>query len=170
MYEQASAWTADLVRGATDQLDKPTPCDEWDVKTLISHIIDTQNYFAAKANGQDAPLPRPNPPDLAGDDPAKSFDKARAATLAAFSTPEGQEKAGIGVGIAFSDSLLHGWDLATATGQDTTMPKGLAEKAYETIHGRFTDEQRKGIFKPEVKVADDASAQDKLLAYTGRTP
>jgi hypothetical protein len=38
------------------------------------------------------------------------------------------------------------------------------------IHGRFTDDQRKGVFKPEVAVAPDASAQDKLLAYTGRDP
>ena len=30
------------------------------------------------------------------------------------------------------------------------MPKGLPEAAYEMIHGRFTDEQRKGVFKPEV--------------------
>ena len=50
------------------------------------------------------------------------------------------------------------------------MPDGLAEAAYEMIHGRFTDDQRKGVFKPEVTVADDASAQDKLLAYTGRDP
>jgi hypothetical protein len=38
------------------------------------------------------------------------------------------------------------------------------------IHGRLTDEQRKGGFKPEVAVGPDASAQDKLLAYTGRNP
>ncbi len=36
------------------------------------------------------------------------------------------------------------------------------------IHGRFTDEQRKGILKPEVTVAANASAQEKLLTYTGR--
>ena len=80
------------------------------------------------------------------------------------------EKTGPSLGIAFSDQLLHGWDLAKATGQDTTMPDGLAEAAYEMIHGRFTDDQRKGVFKAEVTVADDASAQDKLLAYTGRDP
>jgi hypothetical protein len=50
------------------------------------------------------------------------------------------------------------------------MPKGLPEAAYEMIHGRFTDEQRKGVFKPEVPVNADASAQDKLLAYAGRDP
>jgi hypothetical protein len=38
------------------------------------------------------------------------------------------------------------------------------------IHGRFTEEQRKGVFKPEIEVADDVSPQDKLLAYTGRNP
>ena len=38
------------------------------------------------------------------------------------------------------------------------------------IYGRFTDDQRKGVFKPEVSVAGDVSAQDKLLAYTGRDP
>ena len=74
------------------------------------------------------------------------------------------------MGIAFSDQLLHGWDVAKATGQDAAMPDGLAEAAYEMIHGRFTDDQRKGVFKAEVTVADDASAQDKLLAYTGRDP
>ena len=60
------------------------------------------------------------------------------------------EKTGPSLGIAFSDQLLHGWDLAKATGQDATMPDGLPEAAYEMIHGRFTDEQRKGVFKPEV--------------------
>ena len=51
------------------------------------------------------------------------------------------------------------------------MPEGLPEAAYEMIHGRFTDEQRKGVFKPEVTVAARrARPQDKLLAYTGRDP
>jgi hypothetical protein len=50
------------------------------------------------------------------------------------------------------------------------MPGGLPEAAYEMIHGRFTDDQRKGVFKPEVQVGADASPQDKLLAYTGRDP
>ena len=88
--------------------------------------------------------------------------------LRTFGEPGVIDKTGPSLGIAFSDQLLHGWDLARATGQDETMPVGLPEAAYEMIHGRFTDEQRKGIFKPEVTVAADASAQEKLLAYTGR--
>jgi uncharacterized protein (TIGR03086 family) len=170
LYERASEWTANLVRGASDQLDAPTPCDDWNVRTLVSHIIDTQHYFAASARGEDAPLPNPNPPDLVGDDPAAAFDATRDDTLRAFREPADAEKAKMGVSIAFSDALLHGWDLATATGQDATMPDGLAEQAYEAIHGKFTDDQRKGIFKPEVAVPDDASPQEKLLAYSGRAP
>ena len=50
------------------------------------------------------------------------------------------------------------------------MPKGLPEAAYQMIHGRFSDEQRKGVFKPAVDVSSQASPQDKLLAYTGRDP
>ena len=80
------------------------------------------------------------------------------------------EKTAPALGIALSDQLLHGWDLATSTGQDTTMPKELPEAAYSIIYGRFTDDQRQGVFKPEVAVAPNASAQDKLLAYTGRDP
>ena len=50
------------------------------------------------------------------------------------------------------------------------MPSGLAEAAYKTIYGRFTDEQRNGMFKPEISVADDASPQERLLAYAGGEP
>ena len=50
------------------------------------------------------------------------------------------------------------------------MPPGLPEAAFEMIHGRFTDEQRQGVFKPEIRVAPDSSAQERLLAYTGHDP
>lgn len=45
-----------------------------------------------------------------------------------------------------------------------------AAAALEAIYGQFTDDQRKGVFKQELDTAPDASAQDKLLAYTGRNP
>ena len=98
------------------------------------------------------------------------FEHARAETLSAFGEDGVVERTGPALGIAFCDQLLHGWDLARATDQDATMPDGLPEAAYAMIHGRFTEEQRKGVFKPEVTVAPNASAQDRLLAYTGRNP
>lgn len=170
LYTRVSAWTNQLAAGAKDKLDARTPCDEWDVRTLLNHMVDTQRYFVDKARGKDVTPPSPNPPDIVGADPAKDLESAQAELREAFSDPAVREKTGMALGIAFSDQLLHGWDLARATGQDATMPEGLAEGGYEFLHGRFTDEQRKGFFKPEVPVGPDASAQERLLAYTGRDP
>jgi hypothetical protein len=50
------------------------------------------------------------------------------------------------------------------------MPEGLPEAAYAMIHGRVTQELRKGVFKPEINIAPESSAQEKLLACTGRDP
>ena len=170
LYERASTWTALRVAGATGRLDAPTPCDDWDVATLMNHMLDTQRYFVGAARGEGASPPSPNPPQLIGADPVSDFDAVRTEVLNAYRVPGVIENTGASLGIAFSDQLLHGWDLAKATAQDATMPEGLPEAAFEMIHGRFTDAQREGIFRPEVKVPANASAQDKLLAYTGRDP
>ena len=170
MFEQASEWTVTKVAGAQTRMDAATPCDEWDVRTLMNHMLDTQRYFLGVAQGDDTPPPSPTPPQLLGDDPVRDFDRARSDNLRAFAEPGILDRTGPSLGIAFSDQLLHGWDLAQATRQDSTMPPGLARAAYDMIHGRFTDAQRPGIFKPEIAVPSDASDQDKLLAYTGRDP
>jgi uncharacterized protein (TIGR03086 family) len=170
LYERASDWSVGKVRGATAKLNTATGCDGWDVRTLLNHMLDTQRFFVESARGQKASLPSPTPPTLLTDDPAADFERARAETVATFGEPGVIEKTGPSLGIAFSDQLLHGWDIAKATGQDTVMPAGLPEAAYEIILGRFTDDQRKGVFKPEIKIAAGSSPQDRLLAYTGRDP
>jgi len=170
LYGRASEWTLDKATAAATQLDASTPCTEWDVRTLMNHMLDTQQYFVGAAQGRDVSPPSPQPPQVLGDDPVADFRNARAETLDVFGAEGVIEKTGPALGIAFSDQLLHGWDLAKATGQDTTMPAGLPEAAYEVIFGRFTDDQRKGLFGPEVEVPESASAQEKLLAYSGRDP
>jgi uncharacterized protein (TIGR03086 family) len=132
-------------------------------------MLETQRYFIGSARGEKVSL-SPDPPDLLSDDPSSDFDQTRAEALRTFGEPGVIERTGPALGIAFSDQLLHGWDLAASTGQNSSMPVGLPEAAYAMIHGRFTEEQRKGVFKPEVVVSSDSSAQDKLLAYTGRDP
>jgi uncharacterized protein (TIGR03086 family) len=168
-YERASDWTTQKVEGAVTRLDAPTPCDEWDVETLLNHMLETQRFFVSRARGEDASL-SPNPPSLLGDDPVADFRATRAEVMSTFGEPGVIEKTGPALGIAFCDQLLHGWDVAVATGQDATMPDGLPEAAYDMLHGRLTDEQRKGVFKPEVAVGADATAQEQLLAFTGRRP
>jgi uncharacterized protein (TIGR03086 family) len=170
LYRRASAWTAEKVGGADGHLDDRTPCDEWDVRTLLNHMLETQQYFIGSARGERVELSQNPRPNAIGSDPAAAFARARTDMLDTFGADGVIEKTGPALGIAFSDALLHGWDVARATGQDATMPDGLAEAAYQMIHGRFTDEQRKGVFGPEIPVGSDASAQARLLAYTGRTP
>jgi uncharacterized protein (TIGR03086 family) len=169
-YREGSAWAVSKVKGAVGKLDAETPCDEWDVRTLMNHMLQTQQYFVGAARGEDVSPPSGQPPQLLSDDPVADFERAQSETLATFSEDGVIEKTGPALGIAFADSLLHGWDLAKATGQDTTMPDGLPDAAYSMIHGRFTEEQRKGVFKPEISVAPTASPQERLLAYTGRSP
>jgi uncharacterized protein (TIGR03086 family) len=170
MYARASDWTNEKVKGAVSDLDAPTPCEGWDVRTLLNHMLETQQFFVRSAKGQQASPPSPEPPELVGDDPVGDFDAARAETLRTFGRPGVIDQTGPTLGIAFSDQLLHGWDLAQASNQDATMPDGLPEAAFQMIHGRFTDEQRVGVFKPALPVPNDSPAQDKLLAYTGRDP
>src|ERR1700682_5265641 len=118
LYERASEWTLGNVAGASTKLDTATPCDGWDVRTLLNHMLDTQQYFAGSARGKDVSPPAPVPPKRLGDDPVADFERARSETLSAFSEPGVIDKTGPALGIAFADQLLHGWDLAKATAQD----------------------------------------------------
>jgi len=170
VFERGTDWSASKISGATSKLDGSTTCDQWDVRALLNHMIDSQQYFAASARGEEASLPSPTPPELIGDDPVAAYQHIRQEMLDAYRQPGVVEKTGPLLGIAFTDQLVHGWDLAKATGQDATIPDDLARAAFAMIDGQLTDERRGNGFKPAVSVADDASPQERLLAYTGRQP
>jgi uncharacterized protein (TIGR03086 family) len=169
LYRNSSAWMADKVGGATD-LAAATPCDDWTVRDLLNHLLDTQRFFLGKARGEDVAPPAANPPDLLSSNPRRDIERVQAELLDEFTKEGVIEKTGPFFSIAFADQLLHGWDLARATGQDDTMPPGLAESAYAILRKMLTPEQRGGGFKPEIPVGDDATPQQRLLAFTGRDP
>jgi uncharacterized protein (TIGR03086 family) len=170
LYERASTWTTDLAAGAADSMDAPTPNEEWDVRTLLDHVLDTQRYFLATARGEEVQPPSPEPPRLVSDDPAADLRQVTREVGSAYAQEGVLERTGPSLGIAFADQLLHAWDLARATGQDDTMPEGTAEAAFGLLDGRLTDDRRNFGFGPAVPVADDAPAQARLLGYTGRDP
>lgn len=170
-YSRASAWTLVKVEGATTHLDAPTPCDKWDVRSLLNHMLETQRYFASAAKGEEASPPTGEPDDdLLGDNPTEAFATVRNRALRAFGDEAHAEARQSLLPIAVADTLVHGWDIARATGQDTRMPDGLAEAALAAIEGKLTPEQRGTSFAPELRVPPESSAQDRLLAYTGRIP
>lgn len=180
LFDRATAWTSSKVPGAVDALDEPTPCTEWNVKQLLDHMLFVQQMFAAGPSGGIVAPPSGPPPELVGDDPAGEYEEARKKTVHAFSQPgvlegmlnNGQVPAARMLGIAFCDQLVHGWDLAKATGQDTTMPADLAAAAWRFLDGVVPDAQRgpDKNFGAAVPVTEDASDQDRLIAYCGRRP
>jgi hypothetical protein len=84
LYGQASAWANEKVSAATDDLDAETPCDDWDLRTLLDHMLDTQRYFVSSARGEDASPPAPQPPKLISDDPRADFERSREEMLRTF--------------------------------------------------------------------------------------
>lgn len=171
LYDRGSAWTATRVAGAADQLEAQTPCERWTVRDVVNHLLEGADFFVDRAEGKDHPGPSEMPPDLLGDrDAAAAHAEARQRTLDAYSQPGVVEKTGRLLGIAFADHLVHGWDLARATGQDAAIPDDLAEAALGMVGGNLTPERRGTGFKPEITVPDGAAIQQKLLAYLGREP
>ncbi len=83
--------------------------------------------------------------------------------------PFGSMPVGQLIMIPFGDMLIHKWDLAKATGQDTSLDSGLAEVCHHVFQGML-EGGRSNNFAPAVTVPASASIQDRLLAYLGRQP
>jgi uncharacterized protein (TIGR03086 family) len=172
LYDRASAWTGSKIPSATSNLDAKTPCEEWTVKDLLNHIVGGQSLFEGGARGEGPSGPPSGmPPAVISDDPAADYEAARKRVVEAYKQDGAMDKGAMLLGIGVVDQLVHGWDLAKATGQDATMPDDIATVAFQTVNGMMDDDATRGhSFKPRVSVADDASAQDKLLGYLGRNP
>jgi uncharacterized protein (TIGR03086 family) len=160
-----------------DQLTAPTPCDDYDVTGLLQHLI-SGNYWVA-------PLVEGKSIDDVGDAldrpfAADEYDASAKSADAAFSSP-GAMSTPVGVsygpvageiyaGHRFLDVLIHGWDLAKATGQDTRLEPELVDACWAVITPQMDVLKASGMFGSEVKARPDADAQTKLLAALGRRP
>lgn len=169
----ATDWTAKTIAGvAADQLAAPTPCTEWDVRTLLDHLIGGTWMFATAIGG------------AAGDDPAApDADRFRGAADALLTTlhepgalertaqlPIGQVPGSALVGIALLDVLVHGWDVAKATGQDTTVADPLAEAVLAFATQAVRPQMRGVYFAEPVHVDEGARPIDRLVGFLGRQP
>jgi uncharacterized protein (TIGR03086 family) len=166
------------------QLDRPTPCREWDVRALLNHITGGAEMFAVCVEDgsiADERLGELLGGDNLGTDFKASFQTAAKRALAAFQRPGadetivklpfGEMPAGIAMQIAVFDLTVHAWDLAKATGQSTALAPDVLEPALEVGRTMIAPEMRAGgMFGAEVPVADDAPLQDQLAAVAGRQP
>ncbi len=181
--EGAFASTGRIVAGVRPaQLSEPTPCKEWDVGTVMAHATGVIRRFEWTALRQSPPAAAPAGPDDLDEDFVGAYRSAAESTLAAWSRPgalEGTCRLPIGMelpasaaaGINTVDALVHGWDLAKATGQDPTLDPALATAALEFCSTAITDDIRnRGAFDAIVPVPDVASPTDRLVGFLGRQP
>jgi uncharacterized protein (TIGR03086 family) len=163
-----------VVAGITpDQLDKPTPCDEFAVRGVLEHMIGGATVFAAAYRGEE-----PAEPDLR--DPLDSFGPALGDLVAAISaqgaldrtvqTPFGETPGDTFARFVVLDGLVHGWDLATATGQAYEPPDELVAAA-DAFARQAIDPLRDGqTFADAVEPNAGAPRIERLANYTGRRP
>lgn len=161
-----------------DQLDAPTPCRAWDVRTLAAHILGVLTNMDRGARGE-ALLPNLDAVPLEAD-LGDQFRALSDRTLEAWTArgSDGLVDIGAGpmpvtaaLGINLLDTSTHAWDLARATGQQADLPDDLATTVLAVGHGVVTDDLRQFAgFDPAIAVGPDASPTDRLVAFLGRQP
>src|SRR5215472_16993712 len=134
IFSQAVAQTASIVAAVRpDQAGLPTPCADWDVRTLVSHMAGGVTRLALIGEGADA-LSVPPFDDL-GDDWAAGYRAAGVRAAAAWAddakldalcaVPWGKVPGRVAVAGYVREVLAHGWDLGFATGQETELDQEL---------------------------------------------
>lgn len=179
---RADAFQDKIAATSPDQWDSPSPCEEWSALDVVGHIVDMHAAMLQPLGRELSPAP-----SLA-EDPLARFTSARADVEAVLDTPalastmitspSGQLSAEQHIDqVVSEDMVLHGWDLARATGQDDTIDPAEVERMWPSaqqipavmrVPGAFGP----GIvvFGPEVEVSTDAPLQDRLLGLLGRDP
>lgn len=161
-----------------DQLGLPTPCDDYDVRALINHLVGGNLMFAAVVDGGELDLSVLDQDNL-GDDPAAAYRRSAQATLAAWQHPGALDEklafanlpGHVVVRLHLTEELAHGWDLARATDQDESMDPHLAEVALEAMRQMPPEMLRNPqFFGNEVACGADAPPHEQLVAFLGRDP
>jgi uncharacterized protein (TIGR03086 family) len=158
---------------APDQLDQPTPCTEFTLRGVLEHMIGGATMFAAAYRGT-----TPAEPDTR--DVLTAFGPALSDLAAAINEPGALDRTvsapfGDVPGETFArfvvlDGLVHGWDMASASGQSYE-PSDELVAAVDAFAHQALDPLRDGqTFGAAVQPAPDASPIERLAAYTGRRP
>jgi uncharacterized protein (TIGR03086 family) len=156
----------------TADLHRATPCTEYDVEALVEHLVASLAGLAAMAGREvDRPV-------SAGGDPEHRVAQVAQQTLEAWwrrglggtvSAGSDELPAPFAASILVLELLVHGWDVAAATGQKLSVSEELAGYVLGLAEEVVTPQLRRGgSFGEPVEVPADAPALDRLVAFTGR--
>lgn len=153
----------------------PSPCNEWTARDVLRHMIDNLRDIPGHA-GQ-APVLT----ESVDKDPHAAWVEARDAVQTLLDDPERATLTYEGYFGRTSleatidkflglDLLIHGWDIARATGQDETLPADMVSRVYVDALSLGDNLRAGGVCGPAVEVAAGVPEQDRLLAHLGRQP
>src|SRR5215471_1348810 len=175
LHAQALDATGRVVSSvAADQWHAATPCADWDARALVNHLV-SGNLWAAElaAGGTIEGVGSRLDGDLLGADPAAAYADSATAAAAVFRRPGaldapcavsyGPVPGSVYAGHRFLDVLIHGWDLAAATGQDYALDPQLMEACQQIIEPQLEAFRAAGAFGPQVAVPAGASEQTRFL-------
>src|SRR4051794_12492280 len=173
-----------IVAGVRDaQLGDPTPCEGTPVAGLLDHLMGLSLAF--RMGAEKTPLDGGASASASALDPSWRWElSARLDALAAawrdptawegFATVGGASLPAPAMGgVALNEVLLHGWDLAVATGQEYRPDPASVEACLALVtemNQPGNEEFRNGQFGPVVPVPASAPALDRLLGLAGRSP
>lgn len=152
------------------QFELPTPCDEWNVRQVLEHIIGGNRRVAGN--------PTHDGEDVIGDDLSAAYAASAEGAAAAFEAEGGLDRiytlkigefpGHFAVRARSTDQLAHAWDLAKATGMSTDLAPGLYATALEMLQSRFATVGRSASFADEKQAPPHATAADCFAAFAGR--
>jgi len=145
-----------------DDRDKPSTCSDWTVGDLVRHVVASPQNFVDLFSGKEVDWANPPEP---GDDPAATFRTNAERLLEKVEA----DASGGSSSAALPEFAVHSWDLSRSIGSSTRLDDEVAEQALAFMSDNLTPENRSGVFGPEVEAPKDASVQDRLAAFAGRT-
>lgn len=163
-----------------DDLARPTPCREYDVRGLVNHVAGTTAWLErlGRRAAPDGDDPFGAKQDVTtGDWQALLVERIRAVG-AGWADPAAWEGSIDGVSMpatmigemAFTEVLIHGWDLAAATGRHLEVDEAVASSAYRFVAGTAEMGRQMGTYGAEVSLPPGAATFDRALALAGRDP
>jgi uncharacterized protein (TIGR03086 family) len=181
LHRQALDTTRRYIAGiGAEQWELPTPCADWSVRELVNHIV-AGNFWAAElGSGRSIDdVGSALDGDLLGSDPLAAYDRSAAAAAAAFEAPGaldapcavsyGPVPGSMYAGHRFIDVLIHGWDVAAATGQPTDLDPALVTACWNVLEPQLSLLQGSGAFGVDARATATTTPQASLLAALGRS-